>query len=61
MRTALSWSAPGWVMLLATISLLVAIVLIMYAATRSPRPAVLRLCAYSCAATAAIATLNISE
>lgn len=57
MRTAPSWRALGGVMLLSLVSLAVTVALIMYAATRSPRPAALRLSAYGCAAAAVIALL----
>ncbi|GAA3027095.1 hypothetical protein [Streptosporangium longisporum] len=57
MRATTSWSALGGVMLLALFSLAVTVPLIMYAATRSPRPTALQLIAYGCAATTAIAVL----
>lgn len=53
-----NWVAAGWVTMLAATSLIIAILLIMYATTRSPRPVVLRLCVYGCAAAATIAILS---
>ncbi|MEV4377321.1 hypothetical protein [Streptosporangium sp. NPDC049644] len=46
--------------MLAATSLAVAVLLIMYAAARSPRPAVMRLCAYGCAVTAMITILSMT-